>query len=200
MKDLPEDIPAMMAELGRRARAAAAELATARPEDKARALRVAADTLVERSERIVAANARDMDTGRDGGLSEAMLDRLRLDAARIASIAAGLRAIAAQDDPVGQVIARWDRPSGLQIERVRTPLGVVGVIYESRPNVTADAGALCVKSGNAVILRGGSDSLHSSQASWPIACGPVCAPPGCPRTRSSRCPPATARRCRRCCA
>src|SRR5690606_26748478 len=93
-----------------------------------------------------------------------MLDRLRLDEARIQSITEGLRAIAAQPDPIGQVIAEWDQPSGLHIRRVRTPLGVIGVIYESRPNVTADAGALCLKAGNAVILRGGSESFHSSRA------------------------------------
>ncbi len=105
-----------------------------------------------------------MDYGRDKGLSPAMLDRLMLDEARIRGIVDGLRAVAAQDDPVGQVIAEWDRPSGLHIRRVRTPLGVIGVIYESRPNVTADAGALCLKAGNAVILRGGSESFHSSGA------------------------------------
>jgi glutamate-5-semialdehyde dehydrogenase len=98
------------------------------------------------------------------GLAASFIDRLTLDETRIASVAEGIRAIAALADPVGQVIAAWDRPNGLQIERVRTPLGVIGVIYESRPNVTADAGALCLKAGNAVILRGGSDSLHSSQA------------------------------------
>src|SRR5690606_29790722 len=97
------------------------------------------------------------------GLSGAMLDRLKLDGKRIAAMAAGLEDIAAQPDPVGAVIAEWERPNGLRIARVRTPLGVVGVIYESRPNVTADAGGLCVKAGNAVILRGGSESLHSAQ-------------------------------------
>ena len=115
-------------------------------------------------EAIIAANVEDMAFGRDKGLSAAMLDRLELNAARIAGISAGLRAIAAQDDPVGAVIAEWDMPSGLNIRRVRTPIGVIGVIYESRPNVTADAGALCLKAGNAVILRGGSESFHSSTA------------------------------------
>ncbi|MEK6217423.1 MAG: glutamate-5-semialdehyde dehydrogenase, partial [Boseongicola sp.] len=115
-----------------------------------------------RRDEIIAANAMDMDFGRDKGLSDAMLDRLMLNQERIQGICDGLRAVAAQADPVGQVMAEWDRPTGLHIQRVRTPLGVVGVIYESRPNVTADAGALCLKAGNAVILRGGSESFHSS--------------------------------------
>ena len=163
MKDLT-DIPALMAEIGRRAKAAAAELAFAPAEAKARALTAAAEAVWARRDEIVAANARDMDYGREKGLSPAMLDRLMLDEARIEGICAGLRAVAAQDDPVGQVITEWDRPTGLHIKRVRTPLGVIGVIYESRPNVTADAGALCLKAGNAVILRGGSESFHSAGA------------------------------------
>ena len=164
MKDLTDDIPALMAEIGRRARAAAAELAFAPAAAKTRALEAAARAMDATRDEIKAANARDMDYGRDKGLSPAMLDRLMLDDARIDGIIAGLRAIAAQPDPVGQVIAEWDRPNGLSIQRVRTPLGVIGVIYESRPNVTADAGALCLKAGNAVILRGGSESFHSSGA------------------------------------
>ena len=124
----------------------------------------AADAITARTPDILAANARDLDFAREKGLSDAMLDRLRLDGARIAAIAHSLREVAEQDDPVGQVIAEWDRPTGLHIRRVRTPIGVIGVIYESRPNVTADAGALALKSGNAVILRGGSESLHSSSA------------------------------------
>ena len=163
MKDTG-DIPALMEAIGARARAAAADLAFAAPDAKARALNAAADVVEARQGDIIAANAKDMNYGRDKGLSPAMLDRLMLDAARIAGIPAGLRAVAAQDDPVGRVIAEWDRPNGLHIRRVRTPLGVVGVIYESRPNVTADAGALCLKAGNAVILRGGSESFHSSAA------------------------------------
>jgi gamma-glutamyl phosphate reductase len=110
----------------------------------------------------VAENARDMDFGREKGLTAAMLDRLRLDEGRVAAIAEGLRAVAAQDDPVGTVLAEWERPNGLHIRRVRTPIGVIGVIYESRPNVTADAGGLCLKAGNAAILRGGSESFHSA--------------------------------------
>ncbi len=163
MKD-QTDIPAVMAEIGARARAAAAELAFADPQAKRAALEAAADAVAEHSAEIIAANAEDMAYGRGKGLSPAMLDRLLLDEGRIGGIADSLRAVAAQDDPVGEVIAEWDMPSGLHIQRVRTPLGVIGVIYESRPNVTADAGALCLKAGNAVILRGGSESFHSSLA------------------------------------
>lgn len=163
MKDQTE-IVALMAEIGARARAAAADLAVADPATKRAALEAAADAVWAGRAEIMAANARDLEYGRDKGLSEAMMDRLALDEARIKGIVDGLRAVAAQNDPVGEVLAEWDQPTGLHIRRVRTPLGVVGVIYESRPNVTADAGALCVKSGNAVILRGGSESFHSSGA------------------------------------
>ncbi len=162
MNDLTQTIPALMAEIGARAKAAAAELAFAAPEAKTRALHAAADAVIDRAPEIIAANVEDMAYGRDKGLSPALLDRLMLNADRIAAIVDGLRAVADQADPVGQVMTEWDRPSGLHIQRVRTPLGVIGVIYESRPNVTADAGALCLKSGNAVILRGGSESFHSS--------------------------------------
>ena len=158
------DVRGMMAAIGETARMAAAELAFAPAESKRHALNAAAESVDASVEAIIAANAEDMAFGRDKGLSAAMLDRLELNAARIAGISAGLRAIAAQDDPVGAVIAEWDMPSGLNIRRVRTPIGVIGVIYESRPNVTADAGALCLKAGNAVILRGGSESFHSSTA------------------------------------
>ncbi len=158
-----EDIAGLMAGMGRAARAAALELAYADPQAKTRALQFAADAVWAARADIIAANAKDLTYGRDKGLSPAMMDRLMLDEARIAGIVAGLRAVAAQADPVGAVMAEWDMPSGLHIRRVRTPLGVVGVIYESRPNVTADAGALCLKAGNAVILRGGSESFHSSQ-------------------------------------
>lgn len=159
-----QDLSAQMDMIGRRARAAAAELAFAPSTAKAKALNAAADAILAHSEAIIAANALDLDYGRGKGLSPAMMDRLLLDAGRIVGIADGLRAVAAQDDPVGRVLAEWDRPSGLHIARVATPLGVIGVIYESRPNVTADAGALCLKAGNAVILRGGSESFHSSTA------------------------------------
>ena len=159
-----EDLSAQMDAIGRRARAAAAELAFAPAKAKEQALNAAADAIEAQADRIIAANALDLDYGRDKGLSPAMMDRLLLDAPRIRAIATGLRAVAGQADPVGRVLAEWDRPNGLHIRRVATPLGVIGVIYESRPNVTADAGALCLKAGNAVILRGGSESFHSSVA------------------------------------
>ncbi|MEO0665477.1 MAG: glutamate-5-semialdehyde dehydrogenase, partial [Pseudomonadota bacterium] len=163
MKDIT-DIAATMADLGARAKAAAAKLAFAAPEAKRAALEAAADAVWARRAEIITVNAQDMAYGRDKGLSPAMLDRLMLDETRIEGMCTSLRAVAAQDDPVGEVIAAWEQPNGLSIERVRTPLGVIGVIYESRPNVTADAGALCLKAGNAVILRGGSESFHSSGA------------------------------------
>ena len=163
MKDV-SDIHDIMSEIGSAAKAAAAELAFASPSSKQLALEVAADAVRTRRAEIIAANARDMEFGRDKGLSDAMLDRLMLDEARVEGICTGLRAVAAQHDPVGQIIEEWDRPTGLHIRRVRTPLGVIGVIYESRPNVTADAGALCLKAGNAVILRGGSEGFNSSGA------------------------------------
>ena len=161
MKD-SDNIPAMMQELGQRAKAAAAELGFAPAAQRQQALEAAADAVWTKRAEIIAANAEDLEFGRNKGLSDAMMDRLMLDEARIQGIVDGLRNVAGQDDPVGEVLAEWDRPSGLNIRRVRTPLGVIGVIYESRPNVTADAGALCLKSGNAVILRGGSESFHSS--------------------------------------
>jgi glutamate-5-semialdehyde dehydrogenase len=158
------DIAELMADIGRKARAAARPLALAPADRKHAALVGMAQAVIAGQETILAANALDMANGEESGLSPAMMDRLRLDAARIRAMADGIRAIAELKDPIGEVIAEWDRPNGLHIERVRTPLGVIGVIYESRPNVTADAGALCLKAGNAVILRGGSDSLNSSQA------------------------------------
>lgn len=162
--DSTDDIARMMADIGARAKAAAAILATSSADDKRHALEEAARLIGARAPDILAANAQDMAFGREKGLSDAMLDRLELTPSRLDAIAQGLRAVATQDDPVGAIITEWDRPNGLHIARVRTPLGVIGVIYESRPNVTADAGALCLKSGNAVILRGGSESLHSSGA------------------------------------
>ncbi|WP_299191163.1 glutamate-5-semialdehyde dehydrogenase [uncultured Litoreibacter sp.] len=163
MKDM-DNIPALMAEIGARAKAAATELAMATAQAKEDALVAAADAVWAARADIIAANTKDMAFGRDKGLSPAMMDRLMLDEDRVASIVEGLRTVAAQSDPIGAVISEWDRSTGLNIKRVRTPLGVIGVIYESRPNVTADAGALCLKSGNAVILRGGSEGFHSSQA------------------------------------
>jgi glutamate-5-semialdehyde dehydrogenase len=159
-----EDAGKLMQEIGAKAREAAAELAFAPAEAKRAALLAAADAVAAGVPAIIAANAEDLAYGAEKGLTPAMMDRLTLDAARIGGIVAGLRAIAEQPDPVGRVLAEWDRPTGLHIQRVATPLGVIGVIYESRPNVTADAGALCLKAGNAVILRGGSESFHSSRA------------------------------------
>ncbi len=155
---------ALIAELGAKARAAAAELAEATAERKHAALIGAADALIAATGSILDANAEDLVFAGEKGLSPSMIDRLQLDTGRIRAMADGLRAVAEQADPVGQVLAEWDRPNGLHIQRVSTPLGVIGVIYESRPNVTADAAALALKSGNAVILRGGSESLNSSAA------------------------------------
>ncbi len=158
------DIAALMLDIGRRARAAARPLAIASTAAKDEALLAMADAIDAETPAILAANALDLKAAADGGLAASFIDRLTLDAGRVKAIADGIRAIADLKDPVGEVMTEWDRPNGLHIERVRTPLGVIGVIYESRPNVTADAGALCLKAGNAVILRGGSDSLHSSRA------------------------------------
>ncbi|MFD1941412.1 glutamate-5-semialdehyde dehydrogenase [Paradevosia shaoguanensis] len=158
-----EDVAALMADMGVRARKAAAVLATASAERKYAALVGAAQALNSHRAEILAENQRDMQAGLERGMTKAFLDRLLLTDARIDGIIDGLRTIAELPDPVGTVIAEWDRPNGLHIQRVRTPLGVIGVIFESRPNVTADAGALTLKSGNAVILRGGSDSVHSAR-------------------------------------
>lgn len=154
----------MMADIGRRARAASRPLAMASTQAKNSALEAMAAAIDASVDAILEANALDLANGEEAGLSPAMMDRLRLDAGRVASIAKGILEVAALKDPVGDVMASWKRPNGLEIARVRTPLGIVGVIYESRPNVTADAGALCLKAGNAVILRGGSDSINSSGA------------------------------------
>ena len=159
-----QNIDAIMDDLGQRAKTAAAKLAFVPADAKKTALLSAAKYVWANRADIIAANKKDLEFGREKGLSPAMMDRLMLDDDRIQGIVDGLNAVAGQDDPVGELIEEWDRPSGLNIRRVRTPLGVIGVIYESRPNVTADAGALCLKSGNAVILRGGSESFHSSSA------------------------------------
>ena len=157
-------LAATMAEIGQRARAAAAALALASAEAKVAALRAAARLVRARQDEILAANARDLEEAESEDLTAAMRDRLALDPKRLEVIAAGLEAIAELPDPVGRVLAAWARPNGLAIERVAVPLGVIGIIYESRPNVTADAGGLALKSGNAAILRGGSESFHSSRA------------------------------------
>jgi glutamate-5-semialdehyde dehydrogenase len=159
-----EDVAVLMAEIGRKARAAARPLALATAERKHAALIAMVEAIRDGENAILDANAIDLANGEEAGLSPAMMDRLKLTPARIRALSDGIRTIAELRDPVGDVIAEWDRPNGLHIERVRTPLGVIGVIYESRPNVTADAGALCLMAGNAVILRGGSDSINSSSA------------------------------------
>ena len=153
-----------MQSIGQAAKAASMQLAIASTEQKQTAINSAARWLEKDADAVLAANALDMAAGQTSGLSSAMLDRLKLDADRLKGIVDALKAIAQLPDPVGQKIAAWEQPNGLKIERVRTPLGVIGVIFESRPNVTADAGALCLMAGNAVILRGGSDSFHSSTA------------------------------------
>ena len=158
------DLHAEMTRLGEDARAAAQQLAVVETEAKNNALGAAAAALRADRDKLLAANVRDMKAAEATGIPGAMLDRLLLDPARIEAMATSLEDIALLPDPVGDVMAEWSRPNGLQISRVRVPLGVIGIIYESRPNVTADAGALCLKSGNAVILRGGSESFHSSSA------------------------------------
>jgi glutamate-5-semialdehyde dehydrogenase len=159
-----EDLQVVMTDLGRAARAAAAELALAEPETKTRALKAAAGAIRANVAKIAAANVKDMAAARTKGLTPALLDRLELTPDRIEAMAKGVEEVAGLPDPVGRVLAEWDRPNGLKIARVSVPLGVIGIIYESRPNVTADAGALCLKSGNAAILRGGSESFHSAGA------------------------------------
>jgi glutamate-5-semialdehyde dehydrogenase len=158
------DIATAMAVIGRKARAAARVLALAPAEQKNRALQGMAAAVREQKAAILAANAEDIAEARAGGLTGAFLDRLMLDECRVETMAAGIEVIRALKDPVGAIMDTWTRPNSMTIERVRVPLGVIGIIYESRPNVTADAGALCLKSGNAAILRGGSDSLRSSRA------------------------------------
>ncbi|MEW4468664.1 glutamate-5-semialdehyde dehydrogenase [Parasphingorhabdus sp. JC815] len=154
----------LMTEMGQSARAAFAALSTVTDEQKARALKGAAAQLRADQSSILAANAKDMDNGRANGLSDAMLDRLMIDAERLEAIASAVEQVAALPDPVGAVLDRNERPNGLVLERVRVPLGVIGIIYESRPNVTADAAALGLRSGNAVILRGGSEAIESNRA------------------------------------
>ncbi|MCH9752931.1 MAG: glutamate-5-semialdehyde dehydrogenase [Alphaproteobacteria bacterium] len=153
-----------MLSMGTQARTASATLAKAGPDARTRGIRAMADALIAAENDVLAANAEDLAGGKEKGLSAAMMDRLALDGARVAGIAEALRAVAELPDPVGTEIARWTVPSGLDIARVRTPLGVIGIIYEARPNVTADAAALCIRSGNSAILRAGSESLQSAIA------------------------------------
>jgi glutamate-5-semialdehyde dehydrogenase len=162
-KTAPE-LAVAMAEIGRQAREASAQLALAPAEAKTAALEAAAAAIRSRANEILSANAEDLAEAKRGGLTAALLDRLALDQKRLEGVARGLEDIAAQPDPVGRTLAEWTRPNGLRIARVSVPLGVIGIIYESRPNVTADAGGLALKSGNAAILRGGSESFRSSHA------------------------------------
>ena len=159
----PEALAATMDAIGHRARAAAAAIAVATPEAKRLALGAAATVLRGRMGELLAANALDMEACRAGALSSAMADRSRLDEARVEAIAQGLEAVAALPDPVGAIDSSWTRPNGLEIRRVRAPIGVVAIVYEARPNVTADAGAICLKAGSVAILRGGSESFESSR-------------------------------------
>jgi glutamate-5-semialdehyde dehydrogenase len=163
LRPLETELGAQMREIGIAARAAAQVLTHADAEAKSQALRAAATAVRDRRGEILAANARDLDEAGRANLSAAVVDRLMLDDKRVEGIARGLEAVAGFPDPVGTVLAEWTRPNGLAISRIRTPLGVIGIIYESRPNVTADAGGLCLRAGNAAILRGGSESFHSSR-------------------------------------
>src|SRR5437879_1054113 len=158
------DLAATMAEIGRRARDAATALALVPAEARAGALRAAGAAVRSQANEILAANAEDVAEAEGAGIGAALIDRLALDPKRLEAVAKGLEDIAALPDPIGRVLADWTRPNGLHISRVSVPLGVIGIIYESRPNVTADAGGIALKSGNAAILRGGSESFHSSRA------------------------------------
>ena len=163
-RETEPDIAAAMAALGAEARAAAQALGATSAEARRGALHAAAAAIRKDEAAILQANAADMAAARESGLSGALLDRLALDPGRVEAMAAGVEQVAALDDPVGRLLGEWERPNGLRIRRVSVPIGVIGIIYESRPNVTADAGALCLMAGNAAILRGGSESYHSSRA------------------------------------
>ncbi|WP_322965786.1 glutamate-5-semialdehyde dehydrogenase [Sphingomonas fuzhouensis] len=174
------DIPALIADMGQRARSAAVTLAQMPTEAKAKALRAAAEAIRQVTPAILAANAQDVAAGAANGLSLAMLDRLKLDEARIDGIVSGVEAVASLPDPVGERIDERTRPNGLNLSRIRVPVGVIGIVYESRPNVTVDAAALCAMAGNAAILRGGSEAVHSNRAlhaafvqGWTAAGGPA---------------------------
>ena len=162
--DPTSSVTGLMLDMGQRARKAARALALAPATQKDKALAAMAKAIRATAREIIAANEDDVTEARAAGVAGSFLDRLTLDKKRIEAMAEGLEVVAKLKDPVGEVLARWKRPNGMTIERVRTPIGVIGVIYESRPNVTADAGALCLKAGNAAILRGGSDSHRSSRA------------------------------------
>ncbi len=161
---MSESVQQYMARLGVQARAAARRIAAATTGEKNAALLAMADHLVERTEALLDHNQKDLAAGEAKGLDAALLDRLALTPQRIEAMAEGLRQIAALPDPVGEISNMAYRPSGIQVGQMRVPIGVIGIIYESRPNVTADAAALCLKSGNATILRGGSEAIHSNRA------------------------------------
>ena len=159
-----EEVTAKVLEMGKKARAAALELAILSEEKKNEVLRAMAQGLRARAAEVLAANTLDISAGEERDLSSAMLDRLRLDDARLEAVAAGIEKVANLNDPVGEQLAQWEHPQGFSIEQIRVPIGVIGIIYESRPNVTSDAAVLCLKSGNATILRGGSEAIHSNRA------------------------------------
>lgn len=159
-----EEVTEQVLEMGKKARAAALELAILSAEEKNIILRAMAEGLRARATEILTANRLDLAAGEERGLSSAMLDRLRLDDARLEAVAAGVEKVAELNDPVGEQLAQWEHPKGFTIEQIRVPIGVIGIIYESRPNVTSDAAVLCLKSGNATILRGGSEAIHSNRA------------------------------------
>jgi glutamate-5-semialdehyde dehydrogenase len=161
---MAEDLTSRIHEIGAAACSAARELAILSSAQKNEALLAMADQLLAQSEAILAANALDLEAGRKNGLSEAMLDRLKLDAKRLASMAEGIRTAASLPDPVGRILKEWTKENGLGFRKISVPIGVIGIIYESRPNVTSDAAVLCLKAGNAVILRGGSEAIHSNKA------------------------------------
>ena len=159
-----EEVTSQVLEMGKKARAAALELAILSAEQKNEILNAMAKGLRERAAGVLEANVQDIAAGEERGLSSAMLDRLRLDEVRLNAVAAGIEKVAKLNDPVGEQLAQWQHPKGFSIEQLRVPIGVIGIIYESRPNVTSDAAVLCLKSGNATILRGGSEAIHSNRA------------------------------------
>lgn len=158
------DIKAELEQIGKNARTASRSLAVLSTTRKNAILQAMADGIEEEADAILAANQKDLAAGSERGLSEAMLDRLKLDESRLAKMAQGIREVSVLPDPVGEILSEWDRPNGLQLQKIRTPIGVIGIIYESRPNVTSDASVLCLKTGNAVVLRGGSEAIHSNLA------------------------------------
>ena len=159
-----EEIKDQVYDMGKKARAAALALAILSEKKKNEILLAMAGGIRNAAPQILEANGRDIAAGEERGLTSAMLDRLRLDPDRLEAVAAGVEKVATLPDPVGEILSEWDRPNGIQIQQLRVPIGVIGIIYESRPNVTSDAAVLCLKSGNATILRGGSEAIHSNRA------------------------------------